>query len=403
LIQPTDRLLSVDEALALIDDALPRQRDTTVDVTQAHGRVLRQRVVAERDQPPFDRATMDGIALKSDDRHARYVATDVAAAGSPPPNYQGAGTCVEIMTGAVVPQGTDCVVPVEDTQRDAQGVVLTADATLAPDRYVHRRGSDHRAGATLLEPGVTINATHVAVLVSAGVRAVDVAALPRIGVVATGDELVDVQDSILPHQIRRSNDYAAVALLAQHGYAQTRTWHVRDDRAALSTTLSEALDACDVLVLTGGVSKGRYDYVPDVLAELGVNPVLHRVAQRPGKPMWFGTGPRTQSVFALPGNPVSALTCLRRYVVEALHNMSDATDLSTSRAVLQDKVTFNPALTWFAPASLVATDTGERRVLVRRTNTSGDFTALANTDGFVELPANQDVFEAGYGARWFAW
>ncbi|MFK8015009.1 MAG: molybdopterin molybdotransferase MoeA, partial [Gammaproteobacteria bacterium] len=327
MTQPTERLFSVDEALALIDDALPRQRDTTVDVTQAHGRVLRQRVVAERDQPPFDRATMDGVALKFDDRQTRYVATDVAAAGAPPPTYRGVGTCVEIMTGAVVPQGTDCVVPVEETQRDAECVVLAADATLAPDRYIHRRGSDHRAGTTLLEPGVRMNATHVAVLVSAGVHAVDVAALPRIGVIATGDELVDVRDPILPHQIRRSNDYAAVALLAQHGYTQTRTWHVRDDRSALSMTLQEALDECDVLVLTGGVSKGRYDYVPDVLAALGVNPVLHRVAQRPGKPMWFGTGPRKQSVFALPGNPVSALTCLRRYVVEALHKMSDVTDL----------------------------------------------------------------------------
>lgn len=402
MTRTTSDLLSVSDAEALISDhvhVLPPEKRAVADCA---GRVLRENVAAERDQPPFDRATMDGVALSSGDAAGTLRVTAIGAAGAPAVHYSGAGTCVEIMTGAVLPTGCDLVVPIEQTARRDNDISLHENATRLPWTFVHRQGSDHGAGHPLLAAGERIDATRMAVLVSAGVATPSVTRMPRICVLATGDELVDVDQPVAAHQIRRSNDYALQTLLAQHGWLDVTRCHVADERAAVGATLRATLAAADVLIISGGVSKGRYDFVADELAAAGVRKVFHRIAQRPGKPMWFGVGAEQQLVFALPGNPVSALVCLRRYVIPALRAQSGVTAAATRQVMLGEPIHFKPALTWFAAAT-VSTSGATRRANVHPVNTSGDFTALAGTDGLLEFPANATDFDAGALLEWYPW
>ena len=396
-------LISVKEAERRIASAVVPLPVEVVATAAAAGRVLREPVMATRDQPPFHRATMDGIACTSSDPATALTVTGIGAAGHAPPAFRGPGTCVEIMTGAVVPDGCDVVVPVEQVERHGETVTLSAQANRASGTFVHARGSDHRAGAPLLDAGMRLSATAFAVLVSTGNASVSVSRQPRIAILASGDELIDIGEPARDYQVRRSNDYAAQALLAAHGWRDVARAHVRDDLDEVRAGVDYALKH-DVAIMTGGVSKGRYDHLPGVLRDSGVQCVFHRVAQRPGKPMWFGVGPDGQLVFALPGNPVSALTCLRRYVLDALHRLVGLAPASAVPfAELGDATQFAPPLTWLAAACRVPTNDGRRRVRIRRVNTSGDFTGLAGTDGIVELPASDTDFAKGTIVRWFPW
>src|SRR6185437_2323832 len=235
------------------------------------------------------------------------------AAGDSPLNLGSQRHCIEVMTGAVLPVGCDTVVPVEQT-RQSEGVVELSDAARPlPWAHVARRGSDRAQGALLLSAGSVLHAPEVAVAASAGMARIRVSSQPAIMVISTGNELVEPGDPIAPHQIRRSNAYGVAAALRQRGFQRVADDHLPDDAAALRHRLRLHMDTHEVLVLSGGVSMGRFDLVPGVLADLGVQCVLHGVAQRPGKPMWFGTSTEGHAIFALPGNPVSTLVCLIRY------------------------------------------------------------------------------------------
>ena len=207
---------------------------------------------------------------------------------------------------------------------------------------------------------------------------------------------------IADHQVRLSNAPALAVMLAGAGFPGATQHHLPDAPETLRERLGALLEDVDVLLLSGGVSRGRADYVPEVLEGLGVTCHFHRVAQRPGKPLWFGTGRDGQSVFALPGNPVSTLTCCRRYVLPALSLASGETAPVAPRVALAEDWTFRPALTAFVPVRLVDDDRGAAALPVG-TNTSGDFTALAGTDGLIELPADRERFAAGERFRFFRW
>jgi molybdopterin molybdotransferase len=185
------------------------------------------------------------------------------------------------------------------------------------------------------------------------------------------------------------------ALLEAHGYTDCGHDHLVDERDVLEEWIAVHLDAADVVILSGGVSMGKADYVPDVLAQLGVEVIFHKISQRPGKPMWFGKGPDGQLVFALPGNPVSALVCCRQYVIPALARASLAAARAPEFASLAGDVTFQPDLTCFQPVRLLSSAAGQVLAMPVKTNTSGDFTALSATDGYVELPREQSDFPTG--------
>jgi molybdopterin molybdotransferase len=321
------------------------------------------------------------------------------------PRHLGAddAACIEVMTGAVLPKGADCVVPLEETQRDDNRIVLTQPAALACGGSVHRAGSDHRAGDILVRAGTKLTAREIAVAAAVGAATLTVAASPKIAVVATGDELVEVDAAVAAHQIRRSNDHALRAALISAGYPRVERFHLRDVRHEIKHRLWHIVAEYDVVLITGGVSKGKFDFLPATLAAQGVNKIFHGVAQRPGKPFWFGVSPRRTPVFALPGNPVSAFTCLHRYVLPALAQASGAAPAPARTAALAAPVTFKPALAHFLPVKLSSGPRAERLAAPVPSNTSGDFAGLVDSDGFVELPAGETDFPAGYVANYFSW
>lgn len=385
---------------------MPAMDEETIALGDAEGRILRQAAAAERDQPPFDRVTMDGIAICYAAFAAgrrRFAIASTQHAGDPMVPVEQREHCAEVMTGTTLPAGTDTVIPVEQI-RVTDGDAELADG-YAPNagQFVHRRGSDHAKGKALLQPGTAITALEVAILASCGLAEVSVSRNPRLRVISTGNELIAAGLPIAAQQIRLSNGPALVAMLERQGFDDSRHDHLVDDPALLEARIAEHLDAADVLVLSGGVSMGKADFVPQVLKNLGVEKVFHRISQRPGKPMWFGKAAGGQVVFALPGNPVSSLVCCRHYVLPALFAAGQRPAARPQYARLLESVSFKPPLTFFLPVRLTESSDSVRLATPVATNTSGDFTALGGTDGYVELDAGQDEFSAEQSVRFHAW
>jgi molybdopterin molybdotransferase len=399
-------MLSPAEAERLIAERLPLLASERLALGACAGRVLRQAVNAERDQPPFDRVSMDGIALtlaavQAGRREFRIAGTQ--AAGAPPLTLTDPEGCLEVMTGAMLPPGTDLVVPVEQLEVH-DGVARLAPGVSPQSRQnVHARASDQPRGARLLDSGTLLQGAEVAIAASAGLATVEVGRQPSIMVVSTGDELVEPGAPIADYQIRRSNVYGLLAGLRGRGFTAVNDDHLRDDVAAMTARLRVHLETHDVLILSGGVSAGRFDHVPRVLEDLGVRRVFHQIAQRPGKPMWFGVMDTGRVVFALPGNPVSTLVCLGRYVIPALYRMMGGVAPARERVPIGDAVSFKPALTYFLPIEWRHDASGGRWAMPRPTNGSGDFASLAGTAGFVELPPGPATFPRGHLADLHAW
>ena len=369
------------------------------------GAVLAQSVRAERDQPPFDRVTMDGIAIQREAWRAgqrRFRIAGTQAAGQPP-RMLPPGDCLEVMTGAVLPPGSDCVIPVEQIEVADGWAEVDPAAPAEPFGNVHTRGLDCREGDLLLARGTRLGGPELAVLASAGLPRAEVRAEPRIVIVATGDELVAPGEPIEAWQVRSSNSHALRGALALRGYGRAAEDHLPDDPGVLRERLARHLATHDVLVLSGGVSMGRFDHVPRTLRELGVREVLHRVAQRPGKPLWFGIGPEGQTVFGLPGNPVSSLVCLVRYVVPALEAAAGLAARLAEPVALGAPFRVKPALWYFLPVQLDSSPTLGTVAQPKPTRGSGDFVSLLGTDGFVELPPGPADYPAGHFAPLYRW
>jgi len=394
-------MITVGEAWQRIEDALPDYGVEDVAVEEAAGRVLRAAVGAERDQPPFDRVMMDGIALRrTGARRLRVQGTQHA--GDPPLELAEDTSCIEIMTGAALPSGADTIVPVERIRHVDGHAELEEGYEPEPGRFIHRRGSDHVAGTGLLQAGCLLGAPEVAVLASQGLATVRAGRRPPTAVVSTGNELVPAGSPVAAHQIRLSNGPAILSSLLGHGHAGSRHAHLPDEPEVMRERLTALLDEFPVLLLSGGVSKGKADYVPGIMAELGVEVIFHRVSQRPGKPMWFGARGATL-VFALPGNPVSALVCFRRYVLPALLRGAGYSGPTAETAMLGADYEFRAPLTCFLPVRAETDAAGSLVAIPAPTNTSGDFTGLAGTTGFVELERERERFAAGTPVTLHRW
>lgn len=365
------------------------------------GRVLRQPVVAERDAPPFDRVAMDGIAIAHGPRREFRIA-GVQPAGAAAQSLAAPADCIEVMTGAVLPAGCDAIVPVERiTVADGIAAIQPGHEPV-PWQHVHRRGSDARAGDLLLEPGARLDAPEIAIAASAGLARLAVSRMPRVAVISTGDELIEPGRPVLAHQVRRSNSYGLGAALALAGFPPATDLHLPDREDALREAFAREIPRHDVIVLSGGVSAGRYDLVPAALAACGVRKIFHQVAQRPGRPLWFGVRDGGAIVFGLPGNPVSVLVCLARYVLPALAALAGARRRPQPQVALAQAFEFKAPLACFLPVALEY-DQGRTLACARPTGGSGDFISLAGTDGFVELPPGPATHRAGLGVPFFRW
>jgi molybdopterin molybdotransferase len=372
---------------------------------QCSGKTLRQDVYAERDNPPFDRVCMDGIAINSTTLARglrRFIVEGMQAAGSPRRDLLNAENAVEVMTGAILPRGTDCVIPMEEYDIVAGVLSLKDDVRGAPYRNVQRRGEDSEPGVPMLRAGTRLGAPEIAVAASAGLASVAVSRQPNFMVVSTGDELIEPGQPIAEHQIRRSNAYAIVAALRGRGFEKIGNDHIADHEGTLSERLGQHLRQRDVLILSGGVSKGKFDLVPKVLKDLGVREIFYHVAQRPGMPMWFGVGPAGQVVFGLPGNPVATLVCLTRYVIPGAITAMGTLPAPQEQIALASPVR-KLALTHFLPVSLAADNSGRPAAIPKAPNGPGDFLALTGTDGFVELPPQLEEFPVGFLAPLYRW
>jgi molybdopterin molybdotransferase len=399
-------MLSPAEADTLIQQHLACLPIESLPLTQCMGAVLRENIYAERDQPPFDRVTMDGIAIDSSAcRQGRktFKVQGVQAAGDAQSKLSQPQACIEVTTGAVLPTGCDAVVPFEQVEMHEGSAQLRMEGDVSAGQNIHRRGSDGRQGDLLLKAGIPLGAPEIAVAASAGMARVRVSSQPAVMVVSTGNELVEPGEPILDHQVRRSNAYAIAAALRQRGFLRVGDDHLSDDEPQLRKRLRLHLDTHDVVVLSGGVSMGRFDLVPRVLEVLGVRTVFHRVAQRPGKPMWFGVTDAGQSVFALPGNPVSTLVCLVRYVLPALYQAMGLQSIRVERIALAEPVESRAPLAAFIPVEISWDDWGRPWAHPRTINTSGDFTALAGSDGFVEMPPGPNTWQKGFVTRLYRW
>jgi molybdopterin molybdotransferase len=374
----------------------------SVPLERAAGRVLREDIPADRDLPPGDRVTMDGVAVTSSAWEAglrEFSVQAVVPAGVPPPPLAGPDRAIHVMTGALLPPGADCVVPVEETEDLGERVRLRPETPPRPGQCVHRQGSDLKRGDLAIPAGVVLGSPEILAAAAVGHTALRVAAPPSISVLSTGDELVPADAQPGPHQVRVSNAHALAAAVSREFSARPVLHHLRDDPADVRQGLAAALAESRVLLLSGGVSAGRLDLLPAALAELGVRNVFHGVRQRPGKPFWFGVAGDGAAVFALPGNPVSTLVCYHRYVRPFLLRNLGARPEPAAAAVLTEAVDFPSPLTYFMPVR----DAGQGRVVPAVHHGSGDFASLAGTAGFVELDADQPRFEAGAVVPFFRW
>ena len=379
----------------------------SVPFSEAAGRVLREPILADRDVPPFDRAMMDGIAFahRSWARGNRRFRVDgVQAAGEPAQSLTDGDACFEIMTGAVVTAGCDCVVPYEETEIADGYAEVGAGFVPEAGKFIHRRGSDHPRGAELVPAGRRLSAREIACAASCGYARLDVTCQPCVTLVSTGDELVDVDQPVEPHEIRSSNAYALRAALGALGIPRANNRHLRDDQETLERSLREILETSEIVILSGGISRGKFDFVPEILAKLGVERLFHGVSQRPGKPFWFGTREDGTTVFALPGNPLSTVVCFHRYVAPAIEKMLGLAPSPQVFAALAEAFQFGPPLTLFLPVRVRCDRKGRLSAEPRPANNSGDYAAIVPTDGFLELPGeSQSEFAAGFAARYFSW
>jgi molybdopterin molybdotransferase len=387
-------MISVNEASHLILSHLFQGVIVKSTLEECVGQVLGEPIFADRDFPPFDRVTMDGIAIlfesfKNGQRSFQISGTH--AAGDKNLELIDPTTCFEVMTGAVLPVGTDTVIRYEDISIN-NGVATINLNNIEQGQSIHVRGQDARQGELLLSPGMVLSPAEIALLASVGKSMVAIQSFPNTAIISSGDELVEIDQLPLPHQIRRSNNYAIQSAMSAMGWSGTN-YHLPDDKNILITEIRSIMETNDVLILSGGVSKGKFDFIPAVLEELGVKKIFHQVSQRPGKPFWFGVSTEGKIVFALPGNPVSTFMCFHRYVkpwVEKNFGIKPKEQF----AVLATDFSFAPKLTYFLQVA-VRNEHGKLVAYPNAGGGSGDFANLKGIDGFLELPLDKTEFKAG--------
>lgn len=389
-------MISVEEAHRIISEQVKDFGIEEIALEDGIGRILREPITADRDFPPFDRVAMDGIAIRYGDFEngtRSFKISGVAAAGAPRMTLTNANECLEVMTGAIMPDGLDTVIPYEKIDIQEDTATLTAEDTTHHQQNIHFKGLDRTRNEVIIHPGKQLSSSEIGVCATVGKATIKVSRLPKTIVISSGDELVEIDQTPESHQIRRSNVYRLKTAL-QHYHVPVDTAHLVDDYDAIVEKLRIYLEEYEVIMLSGGVSKGKYDYLPEALESLGVQKHFHRIAQRPGKPFWFGSTDHT-TVFAFPGNPVSSFICMQNYFKTWLDQCVQMESQPIPVAVLGSDVTFAPDITYFLEVKLDYSTKGELLALPVKGNGSGDLANLVDADAFIRLPRGKNEFLKG--------
>lgn len=396
-------MLTVDAAQSLILDAVRSGPVRRVSLTDALGATLRESIESRADSPPFDKALMDGFAVRAGDLRngaVRLQLIETVTAGQTPKHAVEPGETIQIMTGAPLPSGADAVIRVEDSRIvDGGSIVELFSEPLDAGTNVMRQGTAMRNGETVLSPGGVIRPQEIALLAEVGRAEPSVAVAPQVAILSTGDELVEAAIEPGSGQIRNTNAPMLAALAKEIGAIAEPLGIARDVEEDLSGKIKKGLEA-EFLVISGGVSAGQRDLVPKVLRECGVQEVFHKVRVKPGKPVWFGMIERADSqrtyVFGLPGNPVSSMVCFGLFVAPGVRRYLGRREplpkplfalLAEAHVARGDRPTYYPArLNWTSAGAAVSATSWKG---------SADLRATAEADCLIHFPAGDREYSSG--------
>ncbi len=396
------RLVDYENALELCLENVPDQKIATEAVALADslGRILRQDVESDIAIPPFNKSTMDGYAVKSDDVQSAtkenpvpLTVIDEIPAGSMSDKIVKTGQAARIMTGAPVPEGADAIIKIENTLSEDRATVLIFDS-VGDNHYIIHKGQDILPGQRIAETGTTVTALLMGVLASCGVAEVEVSCRPKIGIISTGSELVSPGDVAGPGRIYDINGYSLYGLTTESGADTTFLGVVQDKSDDLLKTLNDGRHF-DILLLSGGVSVGDYDIVHETLQRAGVREIFWRVKVKPGKPLFFGTMGHTL-IFGLPGNPVSSVNNFYLFVRPVIDKMSGKNrwGLKTGTATVQNSIILQPGRRKFLRGQL-KTENNRQTVWIIPEQRSGVFSPMAKADVLVEVPEDRKIVKEG--------
>lgn len=406
------KLTSSNTALEIILNESVNFEIEEVDFINSLGRVLKENIVADRDFPPFNRVSMDGIGICFDSFNKgqrKFTIEGIQPAGSPQLALKNFENCIEVMTGAVLPKNIDVVIPYEQVEIE-NSIATVQIEEIEQFKNIHKKGTDKQQGDLIIPENTLISSAEIGVLATVGKSKLKVVKQPKVMIISTGDELVEVAETPEAYQIRRSNVYTLVSLL-ERLKINAETAHITDNKEILKSKIKGYLKEYDVLLFSGAVSKGKFDFIPEVLDELGVVKLFHKVAQRPGKPFWFGHNvpdvmsgrgednvvesnqSQNTSVFAFPGNPISTFVGCMKYFYP-WYQKSMGLKEQQNFAVLANDFTFEPSLTYFLQVKL-ENKNGELLAHPIAGKGSGDLANIVLTDGFLELPADRTEFKKG--------
>lgn len=382
-------MVTLEEAITKIMDQVKLTKPEPVPLTEATGRVLAEDIFCDINMPPFDKAAVDGFACRSEDLEKPLRIIETISAGRVPEHELEPGSCARIMTGAMIPRGCDAVIPVEDTRLDEQGRVIFTGKGKPVN--IARQGEDIRQGDKVLEAGTVLYAQHIAVLATSGVFTPALYRRPVCGVLATGDELVEPWNTPGPGQIRNSNAWQTIAQIKETGAEYIYTGIAADNPEALKEKIAWLLSQSDVLIMSGGVSMGEYDYVPKVLEQMGLEVIFKNIAIQPGRPTLFGKIGE-KAVFGLPGNPVSGFIQFELLVKPFLKAMMG---LAHHPIMLHLPMGETYQRKKAGRRSLLPVTICDNKVFILRYNGSAHINAYTRASGFIEM--KEGVFEVKEG------
>lgn len=396
-------MISVAEAIRIVTEQTAALPAESVALAEARGRYLAEDVVADSDLPPFDRSQMDGYAVRAAETESAPVRLQIvgeSAAGNGWHNEMQAGQAVRIMTGAPIPAGADSVQQVELT-RDLDSLTVEIQKPVTLGRSIVKQGSEVRKGSTVLTAGEQINSAMLAALASFGYAQVKVGRRPRVAVLATGSELVSVSEKPAQDQIRDSNNYSIGSYAELAGGTVERLPLAGDDTALLKQQIRDAAERSDVVITSGGVSMGVYDFTKAALKELDCEVFFERVALRPGKPTVFGRLPNGTLVFGLPGNPVSVSVTFNLFARTALLQLQGANEprLPEQRAILAQDLKGSAERESYLPAKLRTDADGQLLAEPLKWGGSSDFVAFTRATALIIVAAGENKQLAGTVVR----